>query len=85
MAAVGALSVTEGKARARRSAASASFTPGYYKALSFVGCNPEAEPECSPTDLSLRLPSQSTGPEQLPPDCFLVERVVATRKHKVTS
>ena len=69
----------------RRAASSTSFIPGFYIAL-----NSQTSADCSVCTInerpkSLSLLSQVTGAAdlELPPGCYLVERLIAVRKNKV--
>lgn len=79
--------VASGSAGTRRlrSAASISFVPGFYRALnarSSADFNSSAV--SSERRSNLTLPTNSdTGDAALPSDCFLVERVISSRRHKV--
>lgn len=72
---------TASYSRARRAASSASFSPGFYRAL-----NSQTSANCSmvtkATSLILHQVAGASDSE-LPPGCYLVERLIATRKKKV--
>ena len=70
--------------RATRNASRSSFTPGFYRALN---ASDESDIPSCPANLSL--PALSSAGEsnlatELPPGCYLVERVVAMKSHKVS-
>ena len=67
--------------RTRRTASSCSYNPGFYRALN-NGDNISADLTQASASQSLRLPADTTLTE-LPSDCFLVERVIASRRRKV--
>ena len=67
--------------RTRRTASSCSYNPGFYRALN-NGDNISADLIQASASQSLRLPADTTVTE-LPSDCFLVERVIASRRRKV--
>ena len=69
--------------RARRAASSSSFLPGFYRALhsqTEANCF-TAQPTLCPR---LTLPQVAGSADlELPQGCYLVERLIATRKNKV--
>ena len=68
--------------RTKRKAASNSFVPGFYRALNeqcsakSATCTTAVQSECN-----LRLPANAE--EGLPSHCFLVERLISTKRNKV--
>ena len=68
--------------RCRRVASRSSFLPGFYRAL-----HSRAVADCFTAnrvdDRHLSLPEVSVAEAELPPGCYLVERVIAARKNKV--
>ena len=80
--------VASRSARARRSrkAASNSFVSGFYRSLNAQSSADLDSPSTSAARMirsNLRLPTNHTAGDELPSDCFLVERVISTRRHKV--
>ena len=74
--------------RARRAASSASFSPGFYRALNQTSAIDNCS--CSkvtgrPKATSLIPPLKVAGASdlELPPGCYLVERLIAVRKNNV--
>ena len=63
-------------ARAKQNAARSSFVPGFYWALSSAATESNLAATSQP---NLMLPNE----EDLPFDCFLVERIISARRHKV--
>ena len=77
---------TSARARRSRKAASNSFVSGFYRALNAQSSADVESPSTSATRmtrLNLRLPTCDTAGDELPSDCFLVERVICTRRYKV--
>ena len=77
--------VASGNAGTRRlrSAASSSFVPGFYRALN-ARSSADLGSAASTERSNLTLPTNAdTGDADLPSDCFLVERVISARRHKV--
>ena len=66
--------------RSRRTTATSSFVPGFYRTL-----NSDVKALSSTSAIQSNTLALSTSGDQLPDGCFLVERVITTRKHKVTS
>ena len=75
--------------RARRAASTASFSPGFYRALN---SQTSAIDNCCSSNVTGRpkatgliLPEEVAGASdsELPPGCYLVERLIAVRKNKV--
>ena len=64
--------------RSRRTSAMSSFVPGFYRTLNGDVDASRSTSAIQPNTLALC----STG-DQLPDGCFLVERVITMRKHKV--
>lgn len=67
--------------RTRRNASSESYSPGFYRALNNSGTVTSA-------DLSSRDSPQSltiSDANELPSNCFLVDRVIAKRRCKVST
>ena len=64
--------------RSRRTSATSSFVPGFYRTLNGDVDASSSTSTIQPNTLEL----SSTG-DLLPDCCFLVERVVTIRKHKV--
>ena len=67
--------------RATRNASRSSFTPGFYRALN---ASDESDIPSCPANLSLPALSSAGESTELPPGCYLVERVVAMKSHKVS-
>ena len=84
-----AVAAANSSSRSRRVASRSSFLPGFYKALhsrtaadSFTASRVD---ERSGRHLSLPEVSGAAGVEaELPSGCYLVERVIAARKNKVS-
>lgn len=66
--------------RLRRSVSSLSYTPGYFCALNQLSAD-ALQPSLTSPNSTLQL---KEGEDQLPDGCFLVERLVAQRKYKVS-
>ena len=65
--------------RVRRKASSYNYTPGFYHALdAYSSADVDVMQSYSPSILQLAIYS-----EELPAGCFLVERLISTRRHKV--
>ena len=62
--------------RTRRTVSSSSYVSGFYRALNEV----QMSSTSTSTTATLKL---SSSDDPLPNDCFLVERVITVRKHKV--
>ena len=80
--------VASSSSRSTRVASRSSFLPGFYKALhsrTAADCFTASRvDERSSRHLSLSEVSGAAGAEaELPPGCYLVERVIAARKNKV--
>ena len=65
--------------RVKRNASAASYAPGFYRTLN--GLSSADFLQESPTSTSSGLRLFST--DDLPADCYLVERLIAERKQKV--
>ena len=78
---------TSARARRSRKAASNSFVSGFYHALNAQSSadldSPSTRSAARMIRSNLRLPTNHTAGDELPSDCFLVERVISTRRHKV--
>ena len=72
---------------ARRAASSSSFIPGFYRALNSQTSAMPDGPLKTKRKQNLSLPvAEDVGTSQeLPPGCYLVERVIAARRNKVCS
>ena len=77
---------TSARARWSRKAASSSLVSGFYRALNAQSSADVESPSTSATRmtrLNLRLPTYYTAGDELPSDCFLVERVICTRRQSI--
>ena len=87
--AVAAPAAASSSSRSRRAASRRSFLPGFYRALhshTAADCfTANRVDERSSRHLSLPEVSGAAGTgAELPPGCYLVERMVAARKNKVS-
>ena len=67
--------------RAIRKTSTSSYTSGFYRALNaYSSADSAMHMLMQQSSSTLRL---ATDSDELPPGCFLVERLISTRRHKV--
>ena len=74
------MEVVTTNSRAKRTASKDSYVPGFYRSLNARSSADSTAPlDSDPASQCLRLPHNS----ELPSNCFIVERVIFSRKFKV--